>query len=152
MSILYALHLLAAALWIGGMFFAYIALRPAAAALLEPSLRLPLWEQSFKRFFIWIWAFILILPITGYTMIFTFYQGMANTSVSVHIMQLTGWAMILIFLHMYFGPYKKMRTYLSESKLTEAGQCLNVIRKLVATNLVLGVLTAIIASSSRFSL
>ena len=45
MAIAIALHLLAAVIWVGGMFFAYMALRPAAASLLEPPLRLPLWSQ-----------------------------------------------------------------------------------------------------------
>ena len=47
-------HLLAAAIWVGGMFFAYNALRPAAAQALEPPLRLELWVQVFRRFFVWV--------------------------------------------------------------------------------------------------
>jgi len=153
MSITYTfflLHLLSACLWVGGMFFAYFALRPVAANLLEPPLRLPLWDQSFKRFFSWVWAFILILPITGYSMIFNNYQTMANTPISVHIMQLSGWLMIAIFIYIYFIPYKKMQLHLTNSKLPEAGTCLNRIRQLVATNLGLGLFTIIIASTSRF--
>ena len=150
MSLLFTLHLLSAAIWVGGMFFAYFALRPVAATLLDPPLRLPLWEQSFKRFFWWVWAFILILPVTGYGMIFTQYQSMTNTPMAVHLMQLAGWAMIMIFVYLYFAPYKKMRICLSESKLPEAAQCLNIIRKLVATNLALGLITITIASTIRF--
>lgn len=44
------LHSLAAAVWVGGMFFAYMALRPAAGAL-EPPQRLTLWRGTFDRFF-----------------------------------------------------------------------------------------------------
>ena len=140
------------------MFFAYFALRPVAATLLEPPLRLPLWEQSFQRFFLWVWAFVLILPVSGYAMVFSYYpstsqnigQVMANTPVAIHIMQLLGWVMILIFIYLYFVPYKKMRVFLAESKLPDAGQCLNTIRKLVATNLALGVITIIIASTTKF--
>ena len=36
MAIAIPLHLLAAVIWVGGMFFAYMALRPVAASLLEP--------------------------------------------------------------------------------------------------------------------
>ena len=48
------LHLLAAVIWVGGMFFAYMALRPATGSL-EPSIRLTLWSQTLKRFFPWVW-------------------------------------------------------------------------------------------------
>ena len=42
MSVSIALHLVAAVIWVGGMFFAYMALRPAAATVLEPPARLQL--------------------------------------------------------------------------------------------------------------
>ena len=46
-----AIHLLLALLWVGGMFFAYLVLRPVAATELEPPQRLPLWRGVFSRFF-----------------------------------------------------------------------------------------------------
>ncbi len=49
---LYALHLLAAVVWVGGMFFAWMILRPAAVDILEPPARLRLWLSVFKRFFV----------------------------------------------------------------------------------------------------
>jgi len=150
MSLLFTLHLLSASLWVGGMFFAYVVLRPVAASLLQPPLRLPLWQQSFQRFFLWVWAFVLLLPLSGYAMIFSNYQSMANTPIAVHIMQLLGWLMILIFVYVYFVPYKKMRICLADAKLPEAGLCLNLIRKLIAINLGIGLLTLVIASTTRF--
>ena len=56
MPIAITLHLLAAVVWVGGMFFAYVALRPVAASLLPPPLRLPLWSQTVARFFPWVWG------------------------------------------------------------------------------------------------
>jgi len=50
MAIVYALHLLAAIVWVGGMFFAHLVLRPAAMEL-EPAQRLALWLRVFDRFF-----------------------------------------------------------------------------------------------------
>ena len=52
MPLLIALHLLAAVIWVGGMFFAYMVLRPSAG-LLEPAARLPLWQRVFGHFFPW---------------------------------------------------------------------------------------------------
>ena len=51
MSIAITLHLLAAMIWIGGMFFAYMVLRPAAVEVLELPVRLSLWVAVFRRFF-----------------------------------------------------------------------------------------------------
>ncbi len=59
MSVSIALHILASVIWVGGMFFAYMALRPAAAQVLEPPQRLSLWIESFKRFFVWVWLSII---------------------------------------------------------------------------------------------
>ena len=44
------LHLLAAVVWVGGMFFAVYVLRPAAGPM-EPSDRVPLWQRTFAKFF-----------------------------------------------------------------------------------------------------
>ena len=54
------LHTLAALVWVGGMFFAHIVLRPALGPL-EPSQRLAIWRQVLPRFFIWVWASIITL-------------------------------------------------------------------------------------------
>ena len=56
MALVITLHLLAVVIWVGGMFFAYMALRPAAGNLLEPPIRQTLWVAVFKRFFVWVWV------------------------------------------------------------------------------------------------
>ena len=50
-----AVHVLAAVIWVGGMFFAVLVLRPSAGAL-KPSDRLPLWGRVFGKFFPLVWA------------------------------------------------------------------------------------------------
>lgn len=109
MFIAITLHLLAVVIWVGGMFFAYMALRPVAATLLEPPLRLPLWSQTFARFFPWVWVAVILLPVTGYWMILNVFGGFSTLALYIHIMQAVGILMILIFLHVYFAPYKKLR-------------------------------------------
>lgn len=49
-SLAYTLHVLAALIWVGGMFFAWMILRPAAMAALEGPARLKLWANVFQRF------------------------------------------------------------------------------------------------------
>jgi uncharacterized membrane protein len=150
MPVLIALHLLAAVIWVGGMFFAYMALRPAAASLLEPPLRLPLWSQTFKRFFLWVWIAVALLPITGYVMVFGFFGGMSGLGLHIHVMQGLGWIMIALYLHVYFAPYRRMNQAIAAQDWKEAGRRLGQIRKIVATNLTLGILVVVIASSGRY--
>lgn len=50
-AVAYSLHLLAALIWVGGMFFAWMILRPAAMAALDGPARLKLWVEVFQRFF-----------------------------------------------------------------------------------------------------
>jgi uncharacterized membrane protein len=150
MSIVLALHALSAALWIGGMFFAYMALRPVAARLLEPPVRLALWSQVFARFFVWVWAAVVVLPVTGYWMVLSDLGGMAGAGLHIHIMQGLGIVMILLFLHLYFAPYRRMNQALAQNDYAEAGRRLGQIRLLVATNLTLGLVVLAVASSGRY--
>jgi uncharacterized membrane protein len=109
MSIAIALHVLSAIIWIGGMFFALLILRPSAGPL-EPANRLPLWERVFKRFFFWVWLAIATLVLSGYWMIFSAWNGFANLSIHLHLMQGLGWLMILVFMHLWFAPYRAVQT------------------------------------------
>ncbi len=144
-SIAVTLHVLAAVVWVGGMFFAYMALRPVAAKLLEPAVRLALWSRTLTHFFIWVWLAIIIIPLTGYWMIFSAFNGFAGVAWYVHIMQALGIIMILIFLHVFFAPFKRLRRAVNEENYQEGGKSLAQIRKLVGINLLIGLLTIITA-------
>lgn len=150
MPALIALHLLAAVVWVGGMFFAYMALRPVAASLLEPPQRLPLWTQTFQRFFPWVWIAVVALPATGYLMIFSVFGGMAQVGLHVHIMQGLGWLMILLYLHMYFAPFTRMRRAVAAGEWPAGGAQLAQIRRIVGINLILGLAVSLIASAGRY--
>lgn len=150
MSALIALHLLAAVVWVGGMFFAYVALRPVAATLLEPPQRLPLWTQTFMRFFPWVWLAILLLTATGYTMVFAVFGGMSSAGLHVHLMQGLGWIMILMFMHMYFAPFQRMKRAVAAGDWPTGGQQLAQIRRIVGINLILGLLVVLTTSSGRY--
>lgn len=149
MIILIALHILAAVVWVGGMFFAYMVLRPAAGPL-EAATRLSLWQRVFGRFFPWVWASIAVLLISGYTMLFVHFGGYAGAGPRIHVMQLTGIAMMLLFLHLYFAPWRRFSRAVEAAALQDAAKELNQIRRIVAINLVLGLLTVAVGASGRF--
>lgn len=150
MWIAITLHILASVVWVGGMFFAYMALRPVAATLLEPPQRLPLWAQTFARFFPWVWGAVILLPATGYWMIVSVFRGFENVGLHVHIMQTTGIVMILIFLHVYFAPYRRLTRATAASDWSTAGKALGQIRRLIGINLILGLLTVTVATGGAY--
>ncbi len=150
MAPLVALHVLAAVIWVGGMFFAYMALRPVAASLLEPPLRLPLWSRTFARFFPWVWAAVVVLPASGWALILGYFGGLASTPVRVHVMNAVGTLMILIFLHVYFAPYRRLREAVAAQDWPAGGRALAQIRRLVGINLALGLLVAAVAAGGRY--
>ena len=149
MTALVALHALAAVVWVGGMFFAYMVLRPSAASL-EPPARLQLWQHVFGRFFPWVWASIVVLLASGYAMLFLRFGGFAGAPLHVNVMQATGMLMTLLFLHLFFAPWRRFSRAVVAGAWAEAGMSLNQIRLLVATNLVLGLVTVAAGASGRF--
>ena len=149
MPLLIALHILAAVVWVGGMFFAYMVLRPSAGPLESPA-RLALWQRVFGRFFPWVWASIAILLISGYTMLLIHFGGFAGADLHINVMQLTGIAMMLLFLHLYFAPWRRFCRAVETGAVQDAAKQLNQIRRIVAINLVLGLLTVAVGASGRF--
>ena len=143
------LHLLSAVIWVGGMFFAYMFLRPVAATQLEPPMRLQLWVGVFKKFFPFVWLSLLFLPLTGYMMIFDMWGSMAATPLYVHLMNGLGIVMILIYLHVYFAPFKRLKEAVIKQDWQEGGRNLNIIRKMVGMNTMIGLLTIIIVAGGR---
>lgn len=149
MGIAITLHMLAAVIWVGGMFFAYMALRPAALELEAPQ-RLALWSRTFANFFPWVWGAVVVLPATGYWMIAKVFGGFAQVGLYVHLMQAIGIVMILIFLHLYFAPYRRLRRAVAASDFASAGKQLAQIRMMVAINLTLGLVTVIAAAAGAY--
>lgn len=150
MSIAIALHVLSAVVWVGGMFFAYLVLRPVAARTLEPPVRLLLWRDSFNRFFPWVWASVIVLLISGYWMIFAYFGGMGKVGIYVHIMQGLGLLMMLLYLHVYFSPFRRLKQALAVSDYATAGKRLNQIRILIGINLILGILVVLDATAGKY--
>jgi uncharacterized membrane protein len=149
MPILVALHALAAIVWVGGMFFAYMVLRPSAGAL-EPALRLPLWRRVFGRFFPWVWASVALLLASGYAMIFAGFGGFRGLGLHINIMQGIGIVMMLLFAHLFFAPWRRFGRALDAGDAAQAARNLDQIRLIVAVNLALGLVTAAIGASGRW--
>lgn len=149
MTLAISLHILAAIIWVGGMFFAYVALRPVATSILEPPLRLTLWSRVFQRFFPWVWFSVTTLLISGLWMIFSFFGGMAAIGIHIHIMLTLGLVMMLLFMYVFFSPYQRLNSAVANNDWKLAGGALNKIRQLIAINLSIGLITVVIATIGR---
>ncbi len=146
MSIALSLHVLAIVVWVGGMFFAHQALRPAAVSTLEPPLRLQLWVATFKRFFPWVWLCVILVLTTGLWMMFQF----PKAPLFIHIMLGLGIVMMLIFMHVFFAPYNRLKKAVAEQRWPDGGNALGQIRTMVGINTIIGIITIIIATAGKF--
>lgn len=97
-TLLYTLHLLCAVIWVGGMFFAWMVLRPAAVKTLQVAERLRLWADVLARFFRWIWLVVIVLPISGFGMLHLRQQGLDNAPQYVQVMIGLYLVMLSLFL------------------------------------------------------
>lgn len=150
MTILLALHALAAVIWVGGMAFAYSFLRPAAGEALEGPQRQALWRAVFRRFFTVVWIAVGVLLLTGYWMVFGMLGGFGGVGVHVHVMHGLGILMMLLFAHVFFAPWRRFRLALDNGDHGDAARRLNQIRILVGINLILGFIVVIVGASGRY--
>ena len=146
MSTLLTLHVLATIIWVGGMFFAHLILRPASIKTLEPALRLPLWSMVFQRFFLWVWVSIIILLISG-SLLLVQMGGMKAVPMHVHVMVGMGLFMVFLYCILYFIFYPRFKATVEKADYPLAANTLNNMRVLVLSNLILGLFTVIIAVS-----
>ena len=107
MSIALSLHVLSVVVWVGGMFFAYMVLRPVAAIRLDAPGRLTRWAGVLSQFFPWVFLAIGLILATGFLMLVYGFGGIRYASIDLQLMLATGIVMMLIFLHVYFAPFQR---------------------------------------------
>lgn len=137
------LHLLGVIVWVGGMVFAHFCLRPVAAAQLPPPQRLPLLAAVLGRFFILVGGALVLIWGSG---IIRFMQvGGAQLPPHWHAMAGVGAGMTAIFLLIVLRFFPRLKAAVAAQAWADGGAAMDVIRKLVLVNLILGVVTTVIA-------
>ena len=150
-GILYTLHVLSALVWVGGMFFAWMVLRPAAMKALEGPARLKLWVEVFQGFFRWVWVAVVLLPISGVGMIHLQYSGFEAAPRYVQVMMGLYVVMTALFIRIQALLLPELRTAVAAQDWPTGAATLGKIRKLVGINLIVGlVLVAIAAARPMF--
>jgi uncharacterized membrane protein len=139
------LHILGFTVWVGGMFFAYMVLRPVAATRLEPAQRLPLWGGVFGKFFSWVWAAVALILMSGLYMM----AQMGKPPLYTLAMFVLGIVMVLIFTHVFFAPYRRLKRAVGAQDWKAGGAALAQIRLLVGVNLSIGLVTITIGALGR---
>ncbi|WP_236232847.1 CopD family protein [Pseudomonas tohonis] len=148
---LYSVHVLAALVWVGGMFFAWMVLRPSAVQALDAPARLKLWVEVFRRFFLWVWVAVVLLPVSGVGMMHMRFAGFDGAPRYVHIMMGLYIAMLALFLRVNALQLPELRRAIAAEDWPAGGAVLGRIRRLVGINLLLGLfLVAIAAARPNF--
>lgn len=142
------LHLLGVVVWVGGMFFAYMALRPVAAQVLEPAQRLSLWAGTFQKFFPWVWLSVILIFTTGLIRINEM-GGFSVIPAYIHLMFAIGALMMAVFVYIYFVPFPKLGRLVQAQEWKAAGEALAVIRRLIGFNLSIGLINIAVAIIGR---
>ncbi len=150
MSIAISLHLLAAVVWVGGMFFAYMAMRPAVVKVIEGPQRGLLWCHTLSHFFRWVWLAVALILASGYWMIFAAFGGMAAVGLHVHLMHGLGWLMVLIYAHVFFAPYARLKRAVTAQDPQAGAAAVAQIRRMVGINLIIGLAVIAIGAGGRY--
>lgn len=135
-TLLKFLHLAAAIVWLGGMAFMLLALRPSLPVLQTPAQRLPLLAAVLRRFFALVWAAIAILLLSGVYMFG--HAGAQAAPIGWHLMTGIGLLMFVIFGHIYFALYRPIQRAVAAADWPAAGRRAELTAKLVLLNFVLG--------------
>ncbi len=143
-GIVLALHLLGIVVWVGGMAYALLILRPSLG-LLDATPRMNVHLQTLRRFFRMVWHVMPIVLITGWLMIVFKEGGPALAPWYVNTMQGIGLIMAAVFVWLFLVPYKRLRRAIRPTPAQ-----LDAVRLPVLVNLVLGVVVIIVASLGHF--
>ena len=150
MGIAVTLHLFGVIIWVGGMFFAHMVLRGAVNEVLEPEQRLPLMLKVFDGFFPWVWLSVILILASGYWMLFTVFG--TETTHWLGFMSVAGTLMAAIFVFIYAIPYHQFSKAIQSQDRAKAVASITLIRHLILTNLVLGLLITLTTLLGRHGL
>jgi uncharacterized membrane protein len=129
-------HLAAAIFWMGGMAFMLLALRGPAATLLQPPERLKLLAAVLRRFFVVVAVSIAVLLASGAWLMVG--AGAGQAPPGWHAMAALGIVMMLVFGHIFFVPFRRMKAAVAAGDWPEGARRMGQITLLAKINLGLG--------------
>jgi uncharacterized membrane protein len=146
-QVLLSVHGLSAMVWIGGMFFAIVCLRPASIDVLAPPQRLALWLATLRRFFVVLALAIVALLLSGVALWGS--VAVRATPPGWLVMLALGSVMTVVYGVVALALFPTFRGHVLAAQWPQAAQGLNRIRWAVVFNLILGVVVVIAVASTR---
>jgi uncharacterized membrane protein len=135
-NLLLFLHLAAAIFWMGGMAFMVLALRGPAHQHLQPPVRLPLMCDVLHRFFVVVGFSVLVLLASGLWLLLQ--ADGVRPPPGWHAMAGLGIVMMLVYGHILFAPYRRLKAAVADAQWPVAGKAMGQIVLLAKVNLGLG--------------
>jgi uncharacterized membrane protein len=144
-AVLKTLHVLSILVWIGGMAFTALFLRPAVAQL-EPPLRLRLMQDVLGRFFAAVLVLAALTVATGGWMMALHASGPDTMGMpwSWTVMATLGLLMVAIFGHIRFVLFERLRRAVAANTWAVGGAAMASIRVWVRTNLIIGLVVVVV--------
>ena len=147
-ALLLLIHLLAAVVWVGGMAFTLLCLRPAAIAVLPPPQRIPFMHAALGRFFKIVVMAIALLLATGVIMILT--VGTKNMPAAWMWMVGLGVVMMSVFFHLRAVPFSRLGKCVETQDWPLAAGQLERLRLGVLLNLAIGLAIFAVMKLGRY--
>lgn len=141
------LHLASAIVWLGGMTVLIVALRPVSIARMAPPERLVFMSEVLSRFFVMVWMAVALILATGFWMLSI--TDMRLAPKGWHVMSGLGVVMCLVFAHLWFAPFRRLKRAVQASDWPVAGKALAQIHPLVLVNFALGWLAVLAVTAWR---
>jgi uncharacterized membrane protein len=129
-------HLAAAVFWMGGMAFMVLALRQPLSDQLQPPARLQLVAAVLARFFVVVGISIAVLLATGVVLFLRAPAGAVPPGWQA--MAGLGLLMVLIFGHIFYSPYRRLKRAVAAGDWPTGGKCAAQVTLLAKVNLGLG--------------
>ena len=144
------IHVFSIVVWIGGMAFAHLFLRPAVAQL-EASVRLRLMHDVLGRFFQAVFVASLLTLVSGVWMLGRVAKQVVQSGGSFEmplawtIMAVLGVVMVAIFMHIRFVLFKRLGQAVAASEWSAGAAAMAQISSWVTINLGTGVLVLFVS-------
>ena len=123
------LHLFFAIVWVGGMVYSLLFLRPSLREIAQEEQRGKFLKQVFSKFFLAVWLSIIVLFLTGMSLWHGYRKDFSDNSL-FHIKLFLFGLMVIIFTYIYFFLFRRNK--------------LSHIPNLIGFNLLLSILILLI--------
>jgi uncharacterized membrane protein len=149
-TIAFPLHVLAALVFVGGVFSAVIMSHPLERGPNTEAAASVLWQQALSRVFAWAWSSLLLTVGTGIVMVFLKFGGFSGVPPIHRANMAIGIPAMLLFGYAFFKPWQRYRHAIAHGDPTVARQALSRVRRLMTVILGLGLLASVVSALGRY--